>query len=301
MYLFQKIDECTIHNDARKNIAEFLINERSHVQSYSMQDIARMTYTSKSTLSRFAQNLGFEGWIDFIDAFVSECHYMESHFSNIDPNLPFNQSDNLEEIVHKVCELQIESLKDTLDLMDLYALQKAGDFILNSDKVVIFSLSPNKYLADLFARKMKTIGKLIYICDSDEGGMAAASLTEKDTAIIISYSGNNPNRIPTKYLDSLKNNHVKIIGVTSEGENLLRNSSNVCLTISSRERLYSKIASYATEESINFILNSLFSYCFSKNFQLNYSEKLIKFRELEQERQTNLVEMKEEGFEIKEN
>ena len=67
MYLFQRIEEMTIeYQDARSVIAEFLLNEKSHLYQYTMDEIAHLTYTSKPTLVRFAKGLGFHGWKDFI-------------------------------------------------------------------------------------------------------------------------------------------------------------------------------------------------------------------------------------------
>ena len=67
--------------------------------------------------------------------------------------------------------------------------------------------------------------------------------------------------------------------------------------ISSRERLYSKISTFATENSILYILNVLFSYYFAQNYEENLDRKLNTSRLLEQERRTtspDLLEQKKE-------
>lgn len=295
MYLFQKIEEVSIqYADARKNIAEFLLNERSRVKNYSMQQIADLTFTSKPTLVRFAKNMGFSGWTEFIKDFLTESHYQETHFSEIDPNMPFLQMDNIDEIINKICKLQIESLRDTAKIMESSKIEEAGNILLSSRHIVIFGISPNTILGELFKRKMESIGKLVFIANMGESGIIANSLQEQDCAILISYSGNNENREPMRYIKTFKDNNVKLIGITSGGENYIREHISCTLTISTHERLFTKISGFATEESINFILNILFAYCFSQNYTQNYKHKIDNSISLEKRRRATLNEMKEE-------
>lgn len=295
MYLFQKIEEVSIqYADARKNIAEFLLNERSRVKNYSMKQIADLTFTSKPTLVRFAKNMGFSGWTEFIKDFLTESHYQETHFSEIDPNMPFLQMDNIDEIINKICKLQIESLRDTAKIMESSKIEEAGNILLSSRHIAIFGISPNTILGELFKRKMESIGKLVFIANMGESGIIANSLQEQDCAILISYSGNNENREPMRYIKTFKDNNVKLIGITSGGENYIREHISCTLTISTHERLFTKISGFATEESINFILNILFAYCFSQNYTQNYKHKIDNSISLEKRRRATLNEMKEE-------
>lgn len=45
---------------------------------------------------------------------------------------------------------------------------------------------------------------------------------------MISYSGNNTNHAPMRYLPSLKEHGVPIIAITSAGDNLLRSERTMC-------------------------------------------------------------------------
>lgn len=96
MYLFQKIEELMlIYQDARKNIAEFILNERDRILKLSMQEIADYTFTSKATLVRFAKTLGYSGWKEFIRVFMEESVHQETHYTSINPNFPFDEHDSV--------------------------------------------------------------------------------------------------------------------------------------------------------------------------------------------------------------
>ena len=86
MLLFQQIEDLAYkHTDARRTIGEFLLAKKSRVREYNMQQIAEETFSSKSSLVRFAKALGFSGWKEFMEQFLSDSYYEESHYTDIDP------------------------------------------------------------------------------------------------------------------------------------------------------------------------------------------------------------------------
>lgn len=114
MYLMQRIEEFTIkYSDARKSIGEFLLKEKDYISKYSMQEIAELTFTSKTTLFRYAQSLGYSGWKEFILDFIQEVHYEVTHYSEIDPNIPFSKNDDTRSMIDKITKIQVESLEET--------------------------------------------------------------------------------------------------------------------------------------------------------------------------------------------
>ncbi|MBE5102319.1 MurR/RpiR family transcriptional regulator [Priestia aryabhattai] len=295
MYLFQKIEEIIMQtNTSNKIIGEFILREKSELHNYSMQNIADLTYTSKPTLVRFAKSLGFSGWKEFMKAFVKEANYEKTNFSNISPNFPFDKTDSTKDIIRKLSSLQVESILDTANLINLEVLEHAVDLLLASNRIVMFGYSPNIYIEELFKRKMMTIGRLVDIAQVGEGRIMSALLKEKDCAIIISYSGNNKDLIPMSFIKTLKENNVSMIGITSGGDNYIREQINCVLTISSRERLYSKVAGFTTEGSIMHILNILYSCYFARNYQENLNYKIKISSEFEQLRSASLNNMKED-------
>lgn len=295
MYLFQRIEEVTIqHNDTRRVIGEFILQEKAKVLNYTIKEIAELTYTSKAAVVRFAQSLGYSGWREFIKAFMQEVHYQERHSQDIDANYPFEMNDSTKDIVEKLKTLQMETLQDTVDIMDIQMVDKATDMLLKAKRIAIFGLSPNNFLGELFRRKLTAIGKPIEVVNSGEGGIVSRTLTEEDCVIMISYSGNNIKVVPILHLTMLQERHVPVIGITSGGSTYIRDHVACVLTISSREKLFTKIANFTTEQSISFILNILFSTYFTKNYQANAKFKIEGARLLEVQRETTLKEMRDE-------
>lgn len=294
MKLIQKIEDYTIlYKDSRSQIAEFLIQNKDEINQYSMNDISKQTFSSKATLVRFAKSLGFSGWKELIKTLIEEIRYEEKHYSAISPNIPFDKNDSFQEIIQNISTVQIESINDTADRIDTAALEEAVGKLISANRIVVLGMSPNNLLAEIFRRKMATIGKIVEVAPPGEIGIITYSLTNKDAAIVISYSGNDVSREPMKFIPDMNSKGVKLIGITSDGYNYMRQEIDTILTISSREGLYKKISNFSTEESILFILNVLYACFFSKEYIKNYTYKLKNSIKLEESRRIRQMDLKE--------
>lgn len=282
------------YHDARYAVGEFVLHEQSNLHKYTINQIAEYSYTSKATVVRFAKTLGFDGWKEFMKAFISEMKYLEQHKADADVNYPFDAKSSVNEIIDSIKKVQIESIQDSADLLDVEMLEKVVHYLIKAKHIIIFGLSPNIFIGELFRRKMITIKKQVDIAKLGEMGIISNTLTEDDCAIMISYSGNNEHAEPMCYIPTLLENKVSVIGITSGGDNYMRKELDCVLTMSSKERLYTKISNFATEESLQYIFNVLFSCYFAKHYQDNNLYKLQNSKILESSRWAVLKSMKDE-------
>ena len=282
------------YHDARYAVGEFVLHEQSNLHKYTINQIAEYSYTSKATVVRFAKTLGFDGWKEFMKAFISEMKYLEQHKADADVNYPFDAKSSVNEIIDSIKKVQIESIQDSADLLDVEMLEKAVHYLIKAKHIIIFGLSPNIFIGELFRRKMITIKKQVDIAKLGEMGIISNTLTEDDCAIMISYSGNNEHAEPMCYIPTLLENKISVIGITSGGDNYMRKELDCVLTMSSKERLYTKISNFATEESLQYIFNVLFSCYFAKHYQDNNLYKLQNSKILESSRWAVLKSMKDE-------
>ncbi|MGM0216768.1 hypothetical protein IGI42_004364 [Enterococcus sp. AZ109] len=297
MYLFQRIEEAAFkQSDARRTIGEFILEHRDQLSELTMEEIAKQTFTSKPTLVRFAKYFGYSGWKEFMYAFSHEVAYHDdTAYDDVDPNFPFEAESDTLEIVESLVNLKMQSIKDTVSLIAVEDLNKAAQLIQRAENVVIYGNSPNYFYGELFKRNLLTIRKKAFMAKSGECGITSHSLTEKDCAMIISYSGNSPDENPTSNVKILLRNNVPIISITSGGDNYLRDYSDVVLNMSSKEKLYSKISNFATQESVMMILDALFGKIFALNYEENKANKIASSKQLESKRQATFKDL-EEGF-----
>ncbi|MGN0159091.1 MAG: MurR/RpiR family transcriptional regulator [Brotaphodocola sp.] len=294
MLISQKLEEMMVkYQDSRSNVSKYLLEQRLQLEHCTMQQIADQTFTSKATLVRVAKKLGYSGWNDFFKAYMDELKYKQSHFSEISHNYPFKRGDHTQEILDNICQLRMESTWQTARMMKLDVLEKSASLLVRSRRIALFGISINQLLLEIFRRKMLTIGKTTDIIHQADTALYASSLTQEDCAVMVSYSGNNEHRNPMNLLSRLKEAQVPVIAITSMGDNYLRQHADYVLTICSQERLYSKISTYSTEASIEYILDVLFSCCFALDYDRNLQYKINSSKSVEIHRYSDLQDVKE--------
>ena len=294
MYLIHRIEElAATYDDSRRTLAEFALHEHARLPELTIADVARETYTSKASVTRFAKALGFDGWREFIREFVREDAFERQHAQDVDVNYPFVAGDSDARILENIGNLMAESVAATYAQLDRGMLAMAVRHLQRARGIWVFGRTPNHYYAESFCRKLCAIGKQAIAVNPGDMGIVARSLGPDDCAIIISYSGNNADTNPMAQVGVMISNRVRLIALTSGGNNYLRRAIPCVLTIASRERLYSKIANFSTEESVSYLLNALFSCYFARDYEKNLETKLVGGRALEVDRLAALKEISE--------
>lgn len=262
---------------SRKSVADFLIREGSGVANLTMAEVADLTFTSKPSLVRFAKAMGYSGWRDFRLAYVTAVRQTEGQDSEeqaVDPNHPFGPEDSLDEMVRCVSLLERQAIDEAADQVDEYTLSVAASRVLDARRLVFFGEEPNSFFGKLFAYKLMQIGIECSVPVPDAWEQVAGELGDQDCAIIVSYSGNGPQRNPVGLLSVLKDAHVAVVAITNNGSNWLREQCDCVLSFRPREHYYSKVSGYYSEQCTSFMLDAIFSAVFMANYDRNEMVKL---------------------------
>ena len=139
MTLAQRAEELTISGggDSKRTIGEYALEKRSHLCEYTTRQIAEV--------------LGCLGWRESAGEFAKEQHYQETHYSDVDPNLPFHENSSTKDIISLMCSLQMESLMDTADLIKPWTVDNIADHMERSNRIALFGMSPNSLLGSCSA------------------------------------------------------------------------------------------------------------------------------------------------------
>lgn len=246
-------------------VVDYLLTAPEALDQLSIQEIAAQTYTQPSTLVRIAKKLHFDGWKSFKKHYLEECRYLNKHFTRIDPNLPFSSTDSLMTICKKMAVLDKMTIDDIFFLLDHDHLSQAKSLLLKANHIQIFSQNSNLLIAQDFALKMNRIQKNVTLSAvRGEENYDAYNLSPDACAILISYSGENPNLLALNTI--LRARNIPTIAITSIGENRLSQECTCFLPITTREKLYSKICNFTINTSIIFLLNVLYALVFSEHY-----------------------------------
>ena len=264
MLLLEALNHTEGMSDGHRAIAGWLLEHRNEARAVTTKQIARATFTSPAAVVRLAQKLGYNGFDELRRELVNETLYLNQNFRGVDANQPLSEGDSMMTVAAKVCALARETAVDTLSLMNEESLARAVQLMEASRSIHLAAVSfPLLYGQD-FQLKMRRIGKpVLAVTLPGEQLFAEQLASPEDCALVISYSGTTP-----ATLDLARMYHRRgtpVIAVTSMGSNPLRELADVTLTLTTRERLYSKVAGFTSELSIKIVLDTLYACYFSRH------------------------------------
>lgn len=184
------------------------------------------------------------------------------------------------------------TIDDTYQLLKHDDLMKAVAYLEKAPVIYIIAITDISGIAYDFMYKMRYLKKKVEICNNPEDFYHIVNIMNEDDCIIfISYSGETFHLFDIQLNDFQCQNR---IAISSIGHNSLNDYCQCHLSISTREKLSSKIASYVSNQSVYYILNILFSCLFLKDFDHNYKMKLDISKQIDFNRKSSTEMISEE-------
>ena len=275
MLISQRLEKLATHRtDAAGAVARFLLEDATHAETLSMRQIAEATVTSKPTLVRVAQQLGYSGWRDFFDAWRLELAMQRERMGTVNHSLPFAAGATTREIADTVARVASESSWQTSQMQDARQIERAAELLAAAPVIALFGISVNELCLRLFQRKMMQLGVRTHLSPQAEMGLFCQTLGAGDCAVVVSYTGETADRTPMRHVETMRERGVRIISISGEGPNYLREHADAALTIFSQESLYAKIGTFSTETSINTVLDILYACYFARDYERNLARKM---------------------------
>ncbi|WP_305152051.1 MurR/RpiR family transcriptional regulator [uncultured Dubosiella sp.] len=280
-------------SDSQRIVVDYMLKAGPKIRNKTVRQIAKETYTSSATLIRIAHKLDFTGWEELKRAFIEEQDYLSSHFQNVNANVPFEKDDSSMTIANRIAVLEKEAIDDTLALIDWGAIEQAAAIVDDCPVVNIVAMNNTIAQAEEFMYKMGRIQKRVIVqSPSGEGLYNGTILDPASCMIVISYTGETSNFI--RWIRFAKESHVPVIAITSLGDNTISKLADLTLRICTREKLYSKISWYASEASISYLLNVLYSLVFARHYDQNFAAKVERSKKIEKGRKSSISIINEE-------
>lgn len=203
-------------NDTEKMISNYLINHSSEIPTLSTTELAQKVFTSKSTISRFAQKLGFSGFTEM------------KHKVNWSKKPKEN-----EQVDTKTLASLLTSFLDSATIKQ----EELFSEILKAKRIYILGTGTQQsHLVNTLSEILLKHGIVATALTTNRttvNNKAFEFISSDDLLLIFSHSGNN---------DDLKNavitcelNHPSLISFVSTPTNWLTNHSNMSFTLTDSE------------------------------------------------------------------
>jgi RpiR family transcriptional regulator, carbohydrate utilization regulator len=170
---------------AEHRAANFLVSQPEQISLSNVADMAKRAGCSQATVVRLARKLGYEGFPE-----------LRADFRRREPGPVYeeirvgNHSD-VREVASGIFEASVVALRDTLQLLDLDAYQRALDSLLRAERMAFIGIGNAAVVAqDAFLKFLRVGVTCFQSADPDlQLVFAATQLHKGDVLLAISYSG----------------------------------------------------------------------------------------------------------------
>ena len=267
--IFAKINNLQNVTESESIIIDFMNEYPIEFTNMDIDEIADKCYVSKSSIYRLCNKLGYSGLNEMKMMVTASFRDKLAHDDyDVNFNRPFAKDDSDFAILSNMRSLyeQITYLSSThMDMTQLhysiYHLKQATNLILFIDEEYI-------HVAEMFKRRMQTIGVNIQVPDSNALKIAAAHNSKiKDVAIYATYfTKENKHQELIKLLNG---NQTKVILLApSDNEVLIERATNH-LTIGKSEENSPMIGNFSTTLYFMFVFDIIYSLYFNKDHKIN--------------------------------
>lgn len=257
-------------NPAEKAAAEYILENPEAASGQSVQAIASSAFVSSAAVIRMCKYLGFKGFKDFRSALTADLASQNMSLTLTDDDI--HKDDSLDDIIQKITKKNIQSLYDTLRLMDAKSVDESVKLMQKADRILLFGLGASMIVAQDFYQKFLRINKP---CITNEDWhlqlITAKNSSRKDLGIIISYSGETAEMI--KCAEELKKNGTPIIAITRCVSSPIGQLADIRLYTTANESLFRSAAMSSRISQLNIvdILYTAFA-----NTEYEYSSEQLK-------------------------
>ena len=171
--------------EQERRVGDYVLEHPHETVSASITRLASGCQVSNTTVSRFCRRLGAQGYRQFKIALARDLGSPENlMYVQIQPG------DTLATVTKKIFAINIQALRDTLQVLDLAILEQMVEIILQARRVDIYATGGAGIAARELHFKCMQLGiNANAFLDSQMQVMSAAVLTPQDVGIGISHSG----------------------------------------------------------------------------------------------------------------
>lgn len=254
-------EKLTKLSGSEAQVGRYIIEHADDVVQMNVNELARESGTSTSTVVRFCQSIGLKGYSQLKIKLSSESQLVvESELTDIKPG------ENLDNIKTMLLQESYYNFRETSQLIDENTLNQIIPLIINAPIIYCYGLGASYLVGEDLVQKFARIGKTVLnYADSHQLASAMGTAPKDCLFLAISYSGQTHEVIELANLAHELN--IKVIAMTSNSDNnLQKQADHQALVAQGRE---APLRAGATISLLNqlFLNDILFLYFLSTTYE----------------------------------
>lgn len=230
-----KIDTMT---QADQQIARFILDHPEKMLAMSSAALAEATGRSQSSVVKFSQKLGYEGYQQ-LKLDVNKAKAQEFHAPAGVIHGTIDASDSYMTILQKLIGSKLLSMRETSAVNTEATIDSALDALMNARRIQLAGVGASSLVARDFSYKLLKLGRTVLV-DSDSHIQIsnASALNDQDLIIALSHSGRSMETL--RIAELAKKRGATLLSVTGLQPNPLLDIADISLfTVADEERVRS--------------------------------------------------------------
>jgi RpiR family transcriptional regulator, carbohydrate utilization regulator len=214
---------------ALRKVADVILKQPEMAIYASVNEVAAAAAVSEATVMRFCRILGFKGFQDFKIALARELVIPSARYHEV-----VSGGEDDAAVVRGVFQTNEAALQDTLEILEVGALQEAARLLLAAREIVVIGVSGSCPAVAYTSNRLLLLGlKACSYVDFYLMLMAASLLTSEDVILAISNLGTTREILET--VGIAREKEAKVICITNNSLSPLARASSPALITASRE------------------------------------------------------------------
>ena len=256
---------------SERALVNFLLNNPEMISSIKLTDLAKVSYVSGPTISRFVQKMGYKNYSDFRVSFIKEISSSTLDDTPINYDLPISPDMSVFDIEKTIANMMHLVIDETVNLNNSKMINDAVEMINRCSSIAVYGSFTYLSFANSFKYNMERIGKKVEILNNEGQYLFSAIRTTPDVlSIVISYSGSTISKNLAKdVIPILKKDNLPAILITSADNTIDYDAFQCILNLSNKQKFDIYFSPLTGELSLFVILYILYACCYENNYQVN--------------------------------
>src|SRR5699024_2188406 len=196
-HFMQNIEE-TYHSFTKveKKVADYVLQNPRQVLFMSITDLADACQVGETSVYRFCRTMNLQGYQEFKMQLSLGMSEQDEEWAPREDNQSLEKT--LKESAERLLQKHAEALEETYRLLNQESFEGFLERMEKARRIFFFGISDSQLIAQEAGNKFMSIsGKAYSIADPHMQAVTAASMTEEDFLVFLSYSGATKDNIYT--------------------------------------------------------------------------------------------------------
>lgn len=246
-------------NDTEAIICDYINENLDEIPSLSSRELAKRTYSSSTSVIRFAKKLGFNNYNEFKLNIVS---YLKNvHLDNVD----ITGNEDYLMMINKLTEIEVGVIQQTKEMISVNTLKNVSELLMKATYIDIIAEDANSQIARYACHNFYIIGKIATVYSENDSKLYLSMLASKDHVVMVITKYERSKYIDNA-LDTLKKRGITTIAFIAQNNHRIEKKCDYFFRCAFNDSIQ-KLGDLVFNISTKYLLDLLFAIMFSQKYE----------------------------------